>query len=86
MYGDVVMDVDHGLFEDALEDMKRERGLINDTDLTGDDMIALVAIYKDIVMDEMDTPFPQDPGNNYGARLGPYSLVGQTQGRQPIGG
>ena len=29
MYGDVVMDVDHGLFEDALEAMKRERGLIN---------------------------------------------------------
>ena len=50
MYGDVVMDVDHGLFEDALEDMKRERGLIDDRDLTGDDMMALVATYKDIVI------------------------------------
>ena len=61
MYGDVVMDVDYGLFEDALEDMKRARGLIDDTELTGDDMKALVDIYKNIVLDEMDMPFPQDP-------------------------
>ena len=61
MYGDVVMDVDYGLFEDALEDMKHARGLIEDTELTGDDMKALVDIYKDIVLDEMDMPFPQDP-------------------------
>ena len=61
MYGDVVMDVDYGLFEDALEDMKHARGLIDDTELTGDDMKALVDIYKDIVLDEMDMPFPQDP-------------------------
>ncbi|MDB2513164.1 pyruvate, phosphate dikinase [Alphaproteobacteria bacterium] len=61
MYGDVVMDVDYGLFEDALEDMKHARGLIDDTELTGEDMKALVDIYKDIVLDEMDMPFPQDP-------------------------
>ena len=61
MYGDVVMDVDYGLFEDALEDMKHARGLIDDTELTGDDMKALVDIYKDIVLDEMEVPFPQDP-------------------------
>ena len=61
MYSDVVMDVDYGLFEDALEDMKHARGLIDDTELTGDDMKALVDIYKDIVLDEMDMPFPQDP-------------------------
>ena len=70
MYGDVVMDVDHGLFEDALEDMKRDRGLINDTDLTGDDMMALVDIYKDIVMDEMETPFPQDPWEQLWGAIG----------------
>ncbi|MGB1684117.1 MAG: pyruvate, phosphate dikinase, partial [Candidatus Puniceispirillaceae bacterium] len=70
MYGDVVMDVDHGLFEDALEDMKRDRGLINDTDLTGDDMMALVDIYKDIVLDEMETPFPQDPWEQLWGAIG----------------
>ena len=70
MYGDVVLDIDHGLFEDALGDMKRERGLINDTDLTGDDMMALIAIYKDIVMDEIDTPFPQDPWEQLWGAIG----------------
>ena len=70
MYGDVVMDVDHGLFEDALENIKHERGLINDTDLTGDDMMALVAIYKDIVMDEINTPFPQDPWDQLWGAIG----------------
>ena len=46
MYGDVVMNVDHGLFEDALEDMKRSKGLIDDTDLTGKDMMNLTGVYR----------------------------------------
>ncbi len=61
MYSDVVMGVDHGLFEDALEDMKVQRGVFEDTELTGEDLQALVAIYKDIVQDEVDEAFPQDP-------------------------
>ena len=61
MYADVVMDVDHGLFEDALEDMKRARGIFDDTKLTGDDLQELVGIYKNIVVDEAETAFPQDP-------------------------
>ena len=61
--------------------MKRERGLRDDTDLTGDDMITLAAIYKDIVMDEMNTLFPQDPWDQLWGGDWPYSAVGQTQGR-----
>ena len=61
MYGDVVMGVDHGLFEDALEDMKSQRGVFEDTELAGEDLQALVTTYKEIVQDETDEPFPQDP-------------------------
>jgi pyruvate,orthophosphate dikinase len=61
MYGDVVMGVDHGLFEDALEDMKIQRGVFEDTELAGEDLQALVTNYKEIVQDETDEPFPQDP-------------------------
>ena len=61
MYSDVVMGVDHGLFEDALEDLKLQRGIYDDTDLTGEDLIALVETYKGIVVDEVDSNFPQDP-------------------------
>ena len=61
MYGDVVMGVDHGLFEDALEDLKMQRGVSEDTELAGEEPQALVATYKEIVQDETDEPFPQDP-------------------------
>ena len=61
MYGDVVMGVDHGLFEDALENMKLKNGVFDDTGLTGDDLKALVNEYKDIVKAEADEGFPQDP-------------------------
>ena len=62
MYADVVMGVDHGLFEDALEEMKLRHGVFDDTGLTGDNLVALVDIYKYIVADESGEAFPQDPG------------------------
>jgi pyruvate, orthophosphate dikinase len=61
MYGDVVLEVDHGLFEDTLDDMKMDKGVVSDTDLTADDLKALVASFKQIVLDEIGEPFPQDP-------------------------
>ncbi|MGB0793611.1 MAG: pyruvate, phosphate dikinase [Candidatus Puniceispirillaceae bacterium] len=61
MYGDVVLEVDHGLFEDTLDDMKMDKGVVSDTDLTADDLKALVASFKQIVLDETGEPFPQDP-------------------------
>ena len=61
MYGDVVMGVDHGLFEDALEDLKMQRGVVEDTELAGEELQALVATYKEIVQDETDEPFPTRP-------------------------
>ncbi len=61
MYSDVVLGVDHGLFEDALEDLKAQRGIFDDVELSGDDLAELVTTYKQIVVDEADTEFPQDP-------------------------
>ncbi len=61
MFGDVVMGVDHGLFEDALEDMKDAKGIYDDVDLTGDDLETLVEQYLNIVETESGKPFPQDP-------------------------
>ena len=70
MYSDVVMGVDHGLFEDALEDMKMQRGVFEDTELTGEDLQALVATYKDIVQCEVDEAFPQDPWQQLWGAIG----------------
>jgi pyruvate,orthophosphate dikinase len=61
MYADVVMGVDHGLFEDALETMKLNCGVYDDTGLTGDALKTLVDEYKVIVEEEADEAFPQDP-------------------------
>ena len=60
MYGDVVLGVDHGLFEDRLEDKKMAHGLFEDTELTGAHLRELVDEYKQIVLDELGKPFPQD--------------------------
>ena len=61
MYGDVVLDVDHGLFEEALEIAKEDNGFYNDTEMGADDWRALVGEYKRIVREELGRDFPQDP-------------------------
>jgi pyruvate,orthophosphate dikinase len=61
MYADVVLGLDHYLFEDALEIMKDDRGANLDTDLSADDLQALVAEYQAIVLKTRGEEFPQDP-------------------------
>ncbi|XDZ66219.1 pyruvate, phosphate dikinase [Alphaproteobacteria bacterium LSUCC0684] len=61
MYGDVVLEVDHGLFEDALENMKEARGFVDDVELSGDDLEMLVGEYLEIVKEETGSSFPIDP-------------------------
>ena len=60
MYSDVVLEVDHGIFEDLLDSHKKDAGAINDTDLTAEDWKQIVAAYKDAVQSELGRPFPQD--------------------------
>ena len=60
MYSDVVLGLDHGLFEEALEIVKEDKGFYSDTELTSEDWQALVSEYKGIVSDELGRPFPQD--------------------------
>lgn len=60
MYSDVVLELDHGRFEEALEIAKEDRGYFLDTDMTADDWQALVAEYKALVEELWGKPFPQD--------------------------
>ncbi len=60
MYADVVLGIDHGLFEEALEIAKEDKGFYNDTEMGAEDWRALVSEYKQIVADELGRPFPQD--------------------------
>ncbi|SMQ74453.1 pyruvate phosphate dikinase [Altererythrobacter xiamenensis] len=61
MYADVVLGLDHGLFEEALEIAKEDKGFYADTEMEADDWKTLVAEYKQIVQDELGEPFPADP-------------------------
>jgi len=61
MYGDVVLGVEHGEFEDILETYKEEREYFLDTELTAADWRKVVDGYKKVVADVLGKPFPQDP-------------------------
>ncbi|WP_293973783.1 pyruvate, phosphate dikinase [Sphingomonas sp.] len=60
MYSDVVLELDHGAFEEALEIAKEDRGFTLDTELSADDLRALVKTYKGLVEEQWGKPFPQD--------------------------
>jgi pyruvate,orthophosphate dikinase len=70
MYSDVVLGVDHYLFEEALEQHKLDNGMILDTDLSAEDWETLVAQYMDIVSRELGSPFPQDPREQLWGAIG----------------
>ncbi|WP_398457337.1 pyruvate, phosphate dikinase [Sphingomonas albertensis] len=60
MYADVVLELDHGAFEEALEIAKEDQGFTLDTELSADDLRKLVAEYKSLVEKLWGKPFPQD--------------------------
>ena len=60
MFSDVVLEVDHDLFEDILEDAKSKADVDEDTELSADDLKQLVVDYKKLVEDNTGTSFPQD--------------------------
>ncbi len=60
MYADVVLELDHGAFEEALEIAKEDQGFTLDTELSADDLRALVTEYKGLVEKLWGKPFPQD--------------------------
>jgi len=61
MYSNVVLDVGHHYFEEALEIKKEDLGVSMDTDLKADDWRAVVAEYKKLVEKRTGKPFPQEP-------------------------
>jgi pyruvate,orthophosphate dikinase len=60
MYADVVLGIDHELFEEILENYKGLKGLELDTELGAEDWAEIVKRYKALVETELGKPFPQD--------------------------
>jgi len=61
MYSNVVLNLDHHMFEEILDEHKDRLDVTVDTDLGADDWVAVVADYKAAVQSELGQPFPQDP-------------------------
>ncbi len=61
MYADVVLGLDHHLFEDALEIAKEDKGYFTDVEMQAEDWQALVKVYAGLVERQLGKPFPQDP-------------------------
>ena len=60
MYSDVVLGLDHGRFEEALEIAKEDKGVHLDTELEAGDWRSLTGAYKALVEELWGKPFPQD--------------------------
>ncbi len=61
MFGDIVLGIDHDAFEEALDELKRERGVEEDPDLEAGDLDGLVETYKRIVAEKAGRSFPEEP-------------------------
>ncbi len=70
MYSNVVLGLDHHLFEEILDDRKDTLGASVDTDLTAEDWRLVVDEYKKAVLSETRAPFPQDPQEQLWGAIG----------------
>jgi pyruvate,orthophosphate dikinase len=61
MYSNVVLGLDHHLFEEILDNHKDRLDVTVDTALSAEDWEKVVADYKAAVQEELGEPFPQDP-------------------------
>ena len=61
MYSDVVMEVPKAKFEKAIDELKEDKGIQYDTELTVDDLKKLVKQFKSIYKKAIKEEFPQDP-------------------------
>ncbi|TDH38714.1 pyruvate, phosphate dikinase [Pseudohoeflea suaedae] len=70
MYADVVMGLDHEVFEEILEDEKARLGHELDTDLSAAEWQEVIARYKQTISDELGQAFPQDPREQLWGAIG----------------
>ncbi len=60
MYSDVVLGLDHYMFEDIIDTYKRRENITKDTDITAYAWKEIVIEFKNLVEQELNKPFPQD--------------------------
>lgn len=61
MFSDVVMEISKSKFERVLDEIKEQKGVKFDTDLTAEDLKEIIRKYKELYQNEKGSDFPQDP-------------------------
>ena len=69
MYGEVVLELDGFLFEEAADEIKEDHGIDYDRDLTADAFAEMAVRFKQIVEDQSGAHFAEDPLNSSGRPL-----------------
>jgi pyruvate,orthophosphate dikinase len=87
MYGDVVLGLkpegnEQDPFEEILEAKKHARGVTADTDLSADDLRALVGEFKELIRRRLGMAFPSDPDEQLWGAIG--AVFGSWQNARAI--
>jgi pyruvate,orthophosphate dikinase len=70
MYSDVVLGIDTAFFEELLDDAKARFELDQDTDLSADNWRIVIERYKQLIVEEYGSPFPQDVNEQLWGAIG----------------
>jgi pyruvate,orthophosphate dikinase len=61
MFGTVVREIEDEVFDEVIEQRRREAGVATDPELSADDWMAVTQRFKELVRIHSHAPFPQDP-------------------------
>ena len=61
MFSNVVLGIEHALFEQSMEELKRSKGVSEDSALSEADLAELIERFRGIVREHHGKPFPEDP-------------------------
>ena len=61
MYSDVVMGLSKKRFEEIIDEMKKQRGISQDTEFTAEDFKEMIVKFKAFYKEELKTEFPSNP-------------------------
>jgi pyruvate, orthophosphate dikinase len=70
MFGKTVLGIDGEYFEDALDAVKKAKGVTSDLDLDAEDLRKLVETFKEVVVERAGLAFPQEPREQMDMAIG----------------
>ena len=70
MYANVVLGMEHSLFEEILDEERAEKGVDLDTDLEATDLARISERFKEMIKKNLGKPFPEDPDEQLWGAIG----------------